>query len=304
MEYNNQNDSSRTSAPWPSENQSEQELKRAATILAQLIQSGEGRVSTKAFKAALRDEKLVDIEGILDQLKYQEKNLFPNGEIPTWKYFGASFYSETAYAQVMKEEEEDSDSAENIDEENEIEPERKKNKSPEAKLGKYVKAALEDIYDSDHASDEYVFDVHTERPASDYRNVDLIAIDWRSPQHVDLISVEVKMDFTTKLVQQAANYTRFSNRVWIAVPLPVNTDPAGASQTLRNKDPLLFDHVIELGIGILACRKSMGSSYEVFPIHWPRLLKPIELERHNFLECYREHFERALVLQRKVRTAA
>ena len=115
---------------------------------------------------------------------------------------------------------------------------------------------------------------------------------------VELVTVEVKTDFTPPLVQQASSYKRFSDRVWIAVPIPVpGVDPADAAEAIRDHDRLLFDHVVDLGLGILACRRERGSAYRVFPVHWPRKLEPYPVEREAFLERYRAHLEEAQVLR-------
>ena len=147
-----------------------------------------------------------------------------------------------------------------------------------------------------HTPDDapYVFDVHHDRAGSDYENVNVLAIHWRSSKVAELISVEVKLDFTARLVQQARNYGRFSDRVWIAAPLLA--EAADASAALRDFDPQLFEHVVEAGLGILACRRRPGRSYEVLPVHWPRRLAPDPVEKEGFLERYRPHFEQAAVL--------
>jgi hypothetical protein len=140
----------------------------------------------------------------------------------------------------------------------------------ERRLGTYVVSALESIYQSDHAPEDapYVFDVHNERAGSEFENVDVMAAHWRSQKVVELVAVEVKLEFTARLVQQARNYGRFADRVWIAVP--VLAEAADASGALREFDPLLFEHVVDAGLGILACRRRPGRSYEVLPAHWPR----------------------------------
>ena len=117
---------------------------------------------------------------------------------------------------------------------------------------------------------------------------------WRSPSHADLVTVEVKLDFTAALVQQASNYRRFSDRVWIAVP--IRAEPSGAAAKLRESNQRLFDHVIDLGMGILACRPARGRSYDVFPVHWPKRLVVDPLERDAFVERHRECLEHAAVV--------
>ena len=112
---------------------------------------------------------------------------------------------------------------------------------------------------------------------------------------VETITVEVKLDFTVRLIQQANNYRRFSSRVWIAVPC--TSDASEAAAQLREIDPMLFEYVTELGLGILACRRAKGRSYEVFPIHWPRLGPPDAVATEGFIERYRSVFEEANVVK-------
>jgi hypothetical protein len=167
----------------------------------------------------------------------------------------------------------------------------------ERRLGTYVVSALENIYQTDLLSDDspYVFDVHSDRPGTEYENVDLLAVHWRSGRNVELVAVEVKLDFTPRLVQQARNYARFADRVWLAIP--VLAEAAEASAALRDFDPMLFEHVVDIGLGVLACRRRPGRSYEVVPVHWPRRNVVDALEKELFLERYRQHFERAGVLE-------
>lgn len=174
-------------------------------------------------------------------------------------------------------------------------PARRSYRQEEARLVTYVVEALETVYASEYGPErETIFDVHNQRPGNAFENVDVIAAHWRSDEVVDLISVEVKLDFTPRLVQQANNYRRFSHRVWIAVPVAASL-PDAASK-LQETDPLLFDYIVELGIGVLACRRGRGRSYEVAPIHWPRLLHPDPVERDAFLDRHRVVFEDAGII--------
>jgi hypothetical protein len=59
---------------------------------------------------------------------------------------------------------------------------------------------------------------------------------------------------------------------------------------------MLFEHVVDCGLGILACRKRPGRSYEVQPVHWPQRLEPDPLEKERFLERYRRTLEVARVM--------
>lgn len=172
------------------------------------------------------------------------------------------------------------------DEEEEQAPSRegRRLRQEESRLGAYVVGALEDLYQSESAPADtsYVFGVHKERAGSEYENIDVLAVHWRSERVVELISVEIKLKFSARLVQQVWNYTRFSDRVWIAVP--VLADATNVAQALREYDPLLFEHVIAAGLGIVACRRRPGKSYEVIPVEWPQRLQPDPITKEVFLE--------------------
>lgn len=218
-----------------------------------------------------------------------------------WHCHARSFYSEEAFDQLRRQQEQDAANAERVegrlDAPEEVEnaaspPERRKRRQEESRLGTYVANALEDVYLSEYGPDtKNVFDVHSERAGSDMENVDILAVDWRSSSVVELVAVEVKLDFTSRLVQQARNYQRFAHRVWIAVP--VTSDPSEGSTWLRDTDPLLFEHVVECGLGIIACKRRQGGCYEAVPVHWPRRQEPDPVEKERFLDRYRTHFEEA-----------
>jgi hypothetical protein len=230
---------------------------------------------------------------------------------PTFRWYGhaKSLYSPERYQKLQRAEEAKASDAErqevvaaqtaapDDDEETASQNrERPRYRQEERRLGAYVATSLESIYQSEHAPDdsEYVFDVHSDRPGTEFENVDLIAVHWRSPKSVELVAIEVKLDFTARLVQQARNYARFADRVWIAVP--VLAEAGEASSALRDFDPQLFEHVVDVGLGILACRRRPGRSYEALPVHWPRRCYPDPVEKELFLERYRRQFEAANVL--------
>jgi len=225
---------------------------------------------------------------------------------------GRSFFSKEKYEEALAETEKEAEAkgqeAEETPETEEREKETPQNRQEEARLGVYVKTALETIYDSDHALEDhpYVFDVHSDRPGSAFENVDLLAVHWRSEntvgeKTVDLVSIEVKLEFSAKAVHEACSYTRFSHRVWVACA--VNSEPPEAALELRSKDPGLFDYAVARGIGILACRHAKGRSYEIFPIHWPVWQDPEAVEKDRFVERYRSHFEQAGVAEKRKRSA-
>jgi hypothetical protein len=168
------------------------------------------------------------------------------------------------------------------------------NRQEEAWLVTYVNRALQEIYLSDANAEEhtFVFDVHSLRKGSSFENADLIAVHWRSRDICELIAVEVKLEFSAQAVQQALSYTRFAHRAWIAVL--VETD---SNLELHERNPMLFEYAISRGLGILACRRSQGRGYKVFPVHWPLRHQPDLFEENEFLERYRNKFEEAGILQ-------
>jgi hypothetical protein len=289
-----------------------EEWNTAVQVLRDLLASSGGAVSSYALREALEKKGIKDARGLVVSLRYYDFDASPEDgrSRPDVRWYGhaKSFYTEERFAKLQRKTEEKATDAEQQvaaapseaegDDEDEAAPprERRRNRQEERRLGTYVVSALENIYQSEHTPDDasYVFDVHSDRAGTDYENVDVLAIHWRSPKVAELVSVEVKLDFSARLVQQARNYTRFSDRVWVAAPLLA--EAADASAALRDFDPQLFEHVVESGLGILACRRRPGRSYEVVPVHWPRRLDPDPVEREGFLERYRKAFEQAGVL--------
>jgi ketosteroid isomerase-like protein len=254
----------------------------------------------------LETEGIADARQLVQRLKFQDFTSEGETQPGTRHYYrGRSFYSEAALRDLEKSTAEAADKAEaaetietttaDVADEEEAAPKRSEYRQEEARLVTYVREALDEIYVSEHGPEvATVFDVHRDRPGSEFENVDLIAVHWRADDVVELITVEVKLYFNARLVQQANNYRRFSDRVWIAVPVDVML-PRAATQ-LREIDPLLFEHAVESGLGILACWRRRGRSYEIAPIHWPRLLRPDRVERTTFLDRHRAVFEEARVI--------
>jgi len=227
--------------------------------------------------------------------------------VPTfrWRHYGRSFYTEDAFKRLTQETAnqaesaakqelpaiDSSEEASSDDDENDEAPIRRSNRQEEARLVRYVVESLGDIYNSEHGPDdrEIAYDVHAERSGSDFENVDVIALHWRSNDVVDLVAVEVKLGFTARLVQQANNYRRFADRVWIA--LPVHAPVGHAAAELRDVNSRLFEYLVSTGIGILACHRRRGRTYEVFPIQWPQRCHPDPIERHDFIERHYATFE-------------
>ncbi|MGO9833468.1 MAG: hypothetical protein ACLP1X_04570 [Polyangiaceae bacterium] len=281
-------------------------------VLHDLLQQSNGVVSSRGLRHALEQRKIPDARRLVVSLKYFDFDAPPEDGRPKppfrWYSHARSFYTEEQFAKLKNAQDQQATTAEQAvagpvaeveteDEDQDVPPkERRRSRQEERRLGTYVVSALESIYQSDHAPEDapYVFDVHNERAGSEFENVDVMAAHWRSQKVVDLVTVEVKLDFTARLVQQARNYGRFSDRVWIAVP--VLAEAADAAGALREFDPCLFEHIVDAGLGVLACRRRPGRSYEVLPVHWPRRLFPDPVEKEAFLERYRPSFEEAGIL--------
>jgi hypothetical protein len=282
-----------------------EDWQRATGILERMLQSHNGCVSSRALRKELERRGIGDARQFVITMKFFDFDAEPDPRTPRpafrFHHRGRSFYSQEAYRAAEAKTEaaaDDASGAEAVigeeEEEVAVTPPRAY-RQEEARLVTYVKEALEALYGSDFGTEaEIAFDVHNQRPGSEFENVDVIAIHWRSDEVVDVVTVEVKLEFTSKLVQQANNYRRFSNRVWIA--LPVATNLAEAAPELREKDPLLFEYVVDSGIGVLACRRGRGRAYEVVPIQWPRLMRPDPIERDAFVQRYRSVFEDAGVV--------
>ena len=279
----------------------------AFRVLGELLTANDGCVSSMELRRELQtNHGIADARPLVVELKFFNPESSSERGIPApnfrFRHLGRSFYSEARYNEELKKQQEattkEADNA--TDEISLVESEEvsasRTNRQDEARLVTYVKGALEDLYSSDanSADKTYVFDVHSHRKGSTFENTDLIAIHWRSRGVCDLITVEVKLEFTAQVVQQALSYTRFSHRVWVAVP--VETD---WHSELRERNPALFEYAISRGLGVLACRRRKGRSFEVFPIHWPLRNTLDPLEEEEFLERYRDEFEEAGVIEPK-----
>jgi len=221
----------------------------ATEVLRELLaRSRDGVVSTQALRKELVNRRLLDPLELIARLKSLDPTASGNGSDRTrWYHLGRSFLTEARFRDAQRAQEEDAAQAEAADEESAdiadpfeeesevvAHPERRKRRGEEARLGRYVKTLLEELYDDEAAPEKYVFDVHSARAGSDFENVDLLAVHWSSPECIEIITVEVKLSFTGFLVQQARNYTRFSERVWIAVPVAATT-AKDAAMDLRAK---------------------------------------------------------------------
>jgi hypothetical protein len=277
----------------------------AFRVLDDLLKSNGGVVSSTMLRRELeRNHGIADARPLLVELTFFDPDSARERGIPEpgfrFHHLGRSFYSEEKYADEAKKlqqatikEAEDASDAVSETEPEEV-PVSRTNRQEEARLVTYVKRGLEEIYSSDLNADEktFVFDVHSLRKGSSFENVDLIAVHWLPHNMCELISVEVKLEFNPQVVQQALNYTRFSHRAWIAVP--VETD---SHVELRERDPGLFEYAIARGLGVLACRRRRGKSYDVFPVHWPQRNTLDLLDQEEFVERYRDEFEEAGVTE-------
>jgi len=280
----------------------------AFRVLRELLEANDGVVSSTALRRELEGtHSIPNARDLVIELEFFNPEASVERGIPTpsfkFHHLGRSFFSEQKYAEELQKQQEQATKQADVasNEVSATEPDEpsptRTNRQEEARLVTYVKGALEDLYSSEANSEEnsYVFDVHSHRKGGTFENTDLIAVHWRSDRVCDLVTVEVKLEFISQVVQQALSYTRFSHRVWLAVP--VDTD----SHSELQKNPALFEYAISQGLGILACRKRKGRSYEVSPIHWPLRNSVDPLEEEEFLERYRPEFEEAGVVEPKGR---
>ncbi len=272
-----------------------EQLAMAGELLGKML-GEDGSVSTTALRKELERKGMGNARELVVALRLRDGS--ENADCTTglqYSHSGRSFYTPAALQELERQTDEAASRAEDAEAEEEPSTVQKK-KREEARLVRYVETALEELYWTDYGPEahDYVFDVHDQRMGSDLENVDVLAVHWRSDRQVDLVSVEVKLELSARLVQQANNYLRFSDRVWIAVP--VRSDPTGAAIELKEQSPRLFEYIIERGIGILACRRCQGRSYKAFPIHWPRRAGVDPLERDEFVDRYRGCLERAGVV--------
>ena len=287
---------------------STQDWELAFRVLGEQLSLHAGCVSTKALRRGLEAQGIEDARPLVVALRFFDPGSSSERKIPApsfrFGHLGRSFYSKERYDQELKNQEKvTAEEAEDASREvSTTSPEEititRANRQEEARMVKYVKIALEELYASDVGPEEteFVFDVHSARKGSSFENVDLIAVHWRPRNFCDLITVEVKLEFSAHAIQQALNYTRFSHRAWVAVL--VETD---LSAELAQRHPALFDYAISRGLGVLACRRQQGRSYKVSPVQWPLRSHPDPLQEEEFIERYREQFEEAGIVESEKR---
>jgi len=277
-------------------------------VLGEQLSSHEGCISAVALGRELRKHGVDDASALLLALQFFDPESSRERGIPApsfrFGHLGRSFYSEDRYNQALKNRNKaTSEEADVAGREASVPaPEEvaipRSNRQEEARLVTYVKSALEELYASGVGPEEtdFVFDVHSARKGACFENVDLIAVHWSSRDFFELVTVEVKLEFSAHVVQQALNYARFSHRAWVAVL--VETD---LRAELPQRYPALFDYAISRGLGVLACRRRQGRSYEVSPVHWPLRNQPDPLLLDEFIERYREQLEKAEAIERQQR---
>jgi hypothetical protein len=269
-------------------------------ILQELLRDT-GIVSTTKLKSKLRENGITEVEAVVEEL---------NSDSALWKKVDRSFCTHEKFVEL--EESEPAPGESEIDEDNEDDETFEKastretrRRSEEKRLCEgYVLPFLKSLYHSAAKPKEFenIFVVQDLRPSSDLRNVDIIAVNWRTEEIAELATIEVKLSFCSQLLQQAANYRRFSHRVWVAVKVQSGIEVEEIAASLIEKDALLFDQILHLGLGIIACQKGRGNSYNCYPIQWPQKQVPDEFEKLTFMQDYRETFEQAGLLEKRRRT--
>lgn len=289
---------------------------KALNTLRSALESNGGKVSSKALTPLLQKNDLSDEPRVvLNYLRYYDHDNPQTSDGLSspgfrWYHHARSFYLPEQYEKLVQAPQEvEAEKAEaaveepaktQVNGEPTVLPptERQRNRQQEKRLAAYVRDTIYDIYASDHTPEEdtqFVFDTQDLHNGGQYENIDILAIHWITSSHVEFVSVEVKLDFTAALIQQARNYGRFSDRVWIAVP--VESELPNAADYLQDTDWGLFDLAIECGLGILACRQWKGKSYHIAPIHWPRRQRTNRLERSLFVDRYRRQLINASVVR-------
>jgi len=153
-----------------------------------MLDENRGTVSSILLCRELENQKIGNAREMNTKLRFFNfDDPPPDLPRPTFRYYhrGRSFYSEEAYRKAEKDTEDAARAAEQgvqaeqerEEEEEEIPAVRRRNRQDEARMGKYIQRALEGIYDSDSAPDAPIaFDIHNERPGTEFENVDAIAV--------------------------------------------------------------------------------------------------------------------------------
>lgn len=282
-----------------------QHLHTAADILLELLKK-RNSISSVLLSRELDRANITNQKPILDALSRIADGATDDEGVANFvgKIFkrGRTFYSKSGLDTLEKEAERMESAAisevqqSEADEEIQVpKKEKVKRKQDEARLIPHIMQAIANIYQDDATPEgvKYVFGVHNTHAGNEFENVDVLGFHWRAQEDIEVVTVEAKLEFTARLVQQANNYRRFSHRVWIALP-------GHTENTLRDEDQHLFDFVIESGLGIMLSQNSK-KNIEFRPIHWPRLQAPNRFEMLRFQERYLDQFTEARAAQRKDR---
>lgn len=183
---------------------------------------------------------------------------------------------------------------------------KKSNKAIEDAMCEDIRSTLEDFYPESpkehwQTKEKFptCFNVGAIHKGSTFENIDVLAIHWKNDHHYEIVAVEAKQDFTAEAVYQALSYSRFAHRVWVAVLIPPKTSGYSHIEWLMEKNLELFEYAVDMGLGILACRRTQGGGngrYNVSIQSYPRLQTPNKVSRENFESRYREQLVRAGVL--------
>lgn len=255
------------------------------------------------LESSSETDKTEAINEAIERLKFYKH---PDGEQAAWAHYKRSFFTPEEKAREQKSDYEiqqnnGQEDDEGMDGGATVKEKRRQTSGinrEEAVMGISVAMHLNELYSQFSPYDlDCALDVHSRRTGSQFENVDAIAADWQDGEVVELVSVEVKLKFGPEVVQQAANYCRFSHRVWIAIRLPQHSSLSKACEYLRGSSPRLFEYVVELGLGIIACRENEErNSYELRPVQWPRRQQPSSLEKKLFLRRYEQEWKQLGVL--------
>lgn len=264
--------------------------KKLVAILPHALSANLGCVSSIELNRRLKENGVREPQRTLSRLKFldwsSDTPSFPRPSVRVY-HVGRSFLDAEAHKKHLEEREAQAD--QEAAKEVASEPTARPRKQDEARLVSYVCDELSNMYTNDWDEKRpCVFKVHERRPLSDYENVDVLAVRWRSAVRYDVVAVEVKLRFSAQLIQQANNYRRFADRVWIACPVESPLDEA--ANWLQSENQRLFDYAVDSGLGILACKRMVGRRYEVVPVHWPMQNRCDPVDRDALLEAYFDQF--------------
>jgi hypothetical protein len=175
---------------------------------------------------------------------------------------------------------------------------KKSNKAIEDAMCEDIKDTLEDLYPESQKTHwktketlPTCFNVGSVRGGNSFEHIDVLAVHWKNEKHYEIVAVEAKQDFTAEAVFQALSYTRFADRVWVAVLIPPKISDDNHIEWLMDTNLELFEYAIDMGLGILACRRTQGGGngrYNIYIQSYPQLQTPKKACRENFEKRYQE----------------